>query len=141
MSTLDAFLAGDRPDDVAFYLSETFVDDLAALADHGELVDDGVVVVVGGDRGRAAFQSVAGVDPMQFSRVAMETESHVDRDLTGGDCPAGDGDDHRVRFTFAFAEAQNDDVGGLYAEGDVVHAYARCACGTSYSDRWVAGES
>ena len=25
----------------------------------------------------------------------------------------------------------------LYAEGDVIHAYAACDCGTTYSDRWV----
>jgi hypothetical protein len=31
-------------------------------------------------------------------------------------------------------------VGGLYAEGAVVHAYAHCECGTSYSDRWVVDE-
>jgi hypothetical protein len=140
MSSLQEFLAGERPEDVAFYLAESFVDDPAALADHGELVDGGVVVVVDGERGRSAFQSAAGVDPMQFSQAAMGTESHVDRDLTGGDCPEGDGDGHRVRFVFAFAEEQNEDVGDLYAEGDVVHAYARCDCGASYSDRWVADE-
>jgi hypothetical protein len=31
-------------------------------------------------------------------------------------------------------------VGGVYAEGDVVHAYAQCACGTAYSDRWVVDD-
>jgi hypothetical protein len=138
MSDRTEFLAGERPDDVAFFLSDAFVDDPEALAGHGEVVDDGVVVVVDGETGRGAFQSAAGIDPMQFSREAMDVESHVDRDLTGGDCPAGEGEDHRVAFVFAFSEAHNEEVGGLYAEGDVVHAYARCLCGESYSDRWVA---
>ena len=50
---------------------------------------------------------------------------------------AGDGDDHDVRFVFAFVEDQNDSVGGLYADGDVMHAYAACDCGTTYSEKWV----
>lgn len=136
----EQFLSGDRPDDVAFFLSESFVDDPETLADHGELVDGGVVLVVDGETGRDAFRSAAGVDPMAFSREAMETESHVARDLTDGDCPDGAGEDHHPLFVFAFAEEQNEEAGGPYAEGDVVHAYARCACGASYSDRWVAGE-
>jgi hypothetical protein len=56
-----------------------------------------------------------------------------------GDDADDPADAHDVRFVFAFAEAENQDAGGLYAEGDVVHAYVSCACGTAYSDRWVAG--
>jgi hypothetical protein len=44
-----------------------------------------------------------------------------------------------LRFTFAFVEARNEEVGGIYAEGPVVHAYAACTCGETYSQRWVAG--
>ncbi|ERH12855.1 MAG: hypothetical protein J07HB67_01881, partial [halophilic archaeon J07HB67] len=52
-------------------------------------------------------------------------------------CPAADGDGHEVEFIFAFAEEENEGVGGLYAEGDVVHAYAHCGCGASYSHKWL----
>jgi hypothetical protein len=73
------------------------------------------------------------MDAMEFAREAMETEGHVARDLSGGEAPDG-GD---VQFVFAFAEARNEEVGGLYAEGDVIHAYAYSSEGTAFSDRWV----
>jgi hypothetical protein len=134
----EQFLAGDRPDDVALFLSSSFLDDPEPLLEYGERVEGGVLLVVEGDAGRRVFEKATGTEAMAFSREAMGVESHVDDDLTGGDCP--EGDDHEARFVFAFSEAQNEDVGGLYAEGDVMHAYARCECGASYSDRWVAGE-
>jgi hypothetical protein len=31
-------------------------------------------------------------------------------------------------------------VGDIYAEGDVIHGYVSCSCGTAYSDKWVVGE-
>lgn len=141
-SKLASFLAGDRPDDVALYLSESFVDDVDALADRGERTDHGVVLVVAGDRGRSVFKSMTGMDAMDFAGRAMQQPGTVAHDLTAGECPnAADGpQDHDVQFTFAFAEEQNQEVGGLYAEGDVVHAYVYCACGTAYADKWVAGE-
>jgi hypothetical protein len=135
----EQFLAGDRPDDVALFLSSAFLDDPEPLLEYGERVEGGVLLVVDGDAGRRVFEKASGTEAMAFSREAMGTESPVDDDLTGGTCPEG-GDDHEARFVFAFSEAQNEDVGGLYAEGDVMHAYARCECGASYSDRWVAGE-
>jgi hypothetical protein len=137
----EQFLAGDRPDDVALYLSSSFVDDPAALAGHGEVLDDGVLVVVEGDAGRRVFETATGSEAMAFTREAMGTERHVDDDLTGGTCPeAGDGGDHEVLFVFAFAQERNEEAGDLYAEGGVMHAYARCECGASYSDRWVVGD-
>jgi hypothetical protein len=75
------------------------------------------------------------MDAMEFARGAMETEGHVDRDLAGGDPPDGG----EVQFVFAFAEARNEEVGGIYAEGDVVHAYAKSSAGAAFSDRWVVG--
>jgi len=150
-----AFLAGERPDDVLMYFAERAVSGVDTLADLGERTDEGVVLVVDGDRGRSAFQSATGLDPMAFAKDAMATEGSVAPDCTGGTCPAADGTGdeaagtnggdgssgaHEVRFVFAFAEERNDEAGGLYAEGDVVHAYVACACGETYSDRWVAGE-
>lgn len=147
-----AFLAGERPDDVALFLAESYVAD-DRLAEFGESVDGGVVLVVDGERGRNAFRAATGTDAMAFAKDAMATEGEIDRELTGGVCPesdseqsadhgasadSGDSTDHDVQFVFAFAEEQNEDVGGIYAEGDVVHAYARCACGAVFSDRWVA---
>lgn len=141
-SSLAAFLAGERPDDVALYLSSSFVDDVEALADRGERTDDGVVLVVAGERGRRVFQSMTGMDAMEFAGNAMQHPGTIDHDLTAGECPnaAAGPRDHDVEFTFAFVEAQNKDVGGLYAEGDVVHAYVYCSCGTAYADKWVAAD-
>jgi hypothetical protein len=143
MTAREEFLAGDRLDDVLVYLSAAAVSDPEALADHGETVDDGVVLVMPGDRARSAFQAATGIDPMGFARRASDTEGAVDADLTGGECPAATDDpaaEHDVRFVFAFAEAQNEEAGGLYAEGDVIHAYVSCACGQTYSEKWVAGD-
>jgi len=135
----EEFLAGDRPDEVAFYLHEEGIGDVGDLADVGERIEEGVVLVLPGEEGRAAFQRATSLDPMDFAGMAMDTDGDVDRDLTGGDCPSREETDHYAKFVFAFAEEQKDEVEGLYQEGDVVHAYAACACGTTYSDKWLAG--
>ncbi|THE65295.1 hypothetical protein D8Y22_08870 [Salinadaptatus halalkaliphilus] len=133
----EEFLAGERPDDVAMFLPDSSVSS-DRLEQVGERIGDGILLVVDGEQGRSAFQSVTGVDAMAFAQSAMGLEGDIADDLASGDCPeASDGDDHAVEFVFAFAEEQNEDVGGIYAEGDVVHAYARCDCGTAYSDRWA----
>ena len=144
---LEAFLAGDRLEDVALFLADAFVDDPEALADRGVPVDGGVVLVVDGERGRRVFSSITGADAMGFAREAGAVEGEIAPDLSGGACPEHDtGNEetaetgHTAQFVFAFAEARNEDVGGIYAEGDVIHAYARCDCGAGYSHRWVAGE-
>jgi hypothetical protein len=153
MSQLEEFLAGERHEDVALFLTDAYLDSEGKLPKMGEAVDSGYVLVVDGDDGRRAFSAGTGMDAMEFARGAMETRGHISRDLDGGECPAatesadttsgdeaepGNGD-HEVEFIFAFSEAQNEEVGGLYAEGDVIHAYAHCACGVSYSDKWVVG--
>jgi hypothetical protein len=145
MSDREEFLAGERPEDVLMYFAEDAVSGIDAFADTktGERVETGVVIVVDGEEGRGAFQSVTGHDPMQFAQQAMGTEGTVDADCAGGTCPSVDDDPedpHAARFVFAFAEEQNEEVGDLYAEGDVVHAYVSCSCGEAYSDKWVVGE-
>ncbi len=140
MGDLDAFLAGERPEDVAFFLHEDAVDDVGALSEYAESVGDGVVLVVPGDDGRSAFQSATGIDPMGLAQRAMGTEGEISLELAGGVCPAGRGPEHGVRFVFAFAEEENEEVGGIYAEGEVIHAYAVCGCGETYSDKWVVGD-
>ena len=137
----DEFLAGDHLDHVAIYLAEEHVDDPDGLDGHVEDVEDGIVLVVEGAVGRDVFSAVVGLDPMGFAQEAMSRPGSIDGGLCGGDCPAGSGPDHRIRYVLAFAEAQNEQAGGRYAEGDVVHAYARCACGESFSDRWVANRN
>jgi len=145
----EEFLAGQRPEDVAFYVADAAVDDPSTLDEYGERVADGTLIVVEGEAGRSAFQAATGTDAMGFAKQAMANEGEIREDLTGGACPdaeggdgdAGEGDaNHTARFVFAFAEEQNEDVGGLYGEGDVIHAYAQCACGAAYSHKWVAGE-
>lgn len=156
---LSAFLSGDRPDDLAIYLADAFVDDPDRLADHGVRREDGVVLIVDAGRGRSVFRSITGADVMEFAQAAGDRDGEISADLSGGTCPDAGADDgadqtedeadetddeadadHRVRFLFSFAEAQNDDVGGLYAEGDVIHVYAKCECGTAYSRKWVVGD-
>ncbi len=142
MTDRQEFLAGERPEDVLMYFAETAVSDVGSLADtaNGDRVDGGAVIVVDGEQGRSAFQNVTSHDPMQFAQEAMDADGTVDADCTGGVCPAADSTDtHEARFVFAFAEEQNEQVGDLYAEGDVVHAYVSCSCGQAYSDRWVVG--
>ena len=135
-----AFRRGDRVDDVCIYLHEEGVGNVEALSELGIRTDDGVVLVMPGEEGRAAFQRATSLDPMDFAGMAMGTDGDIDDDLTSGECPEGDGEDHYVKFVFAFAEEHHPEMEGLYAEGDVIHAYAACACGTTYADKWVAGE-
>jgi len=139
-----SFLAGERPDDVAIYLPEETLSGGEELleTDYAEPADGGVILVVAGERGQATFEEVTGTDPMTFAGSAMGTPGSIDADLAGGECPnAIEGpQDHQLRFVFAFAEDQNEEVGGIYAEGDVIHAYAQCSCGETYADKWVAGE-
>lgn len=141
MSARDEFLAGDRPKEVALFLADDQVDDPEQLTELGtaERVSGGTLLVIPGDRGRAVVSQAVGRDVMEFAQEAGAERSTVDRDLTGGDCPADDGEaDHQAAFIFAFVEPENEEVGDLYAEGPVVHAYVACTCGTSYSERWVA---
>ncbi|WP_435061977.1 DUF5807 family protein [Halobaculum sp. EA56] len=140
---LAEFLAGERLDDVAIFLTHEFLDEQGRIANMGEAVEDGVVLVVPGDDGRKAFASGTGMDPMQFAKEAMARDGVIYPDLGGGECPDAaekPGDEHRAEFVFAFGEERNAEVGGLYAEGDVMHAYAHCSCGTDYSHKWVMGE-
>jgi|AntRauTorcE11898_2_1112593.scaffolds.fasta_scaffold03444_4 hypothetical protein len=156
MSKRSEFLAGERLEDVALFLAEDQLDESGKLAEAGEEVDGGVVLVRPGEQGRKLFSAGTGQDAMAFAKEAMgeggsidersssanqnaKRSGSVDADLTGGECPAGDGDEHQVTYVFAFAEAENHDVGGMYADGDVIHAYAKCACGESYSEKWVVG--
>ncbi|OYR53864.1 DUF5807 family protein [Halorubrum halodurans] len=142
MSKLETFLAGDRLDDVVFYLSDAYLDDDSRLREVGTETDDGVRLVLDGETGRSAFQAGTGMGAMEFAKEAMANEGAIARSLDDGECPVAEADDedHDVRFVFAFAEGENPEVGGLYAEGDVVHAYAHCTCGESYSHKWVVGE-
>lgn len=152
MTQREAFLAGERPDDVAIYLSESGLRNADALADRAEAVEGGYVLVLSGERGRQVFSVVAGEPPMEFAQEASERDGAVDRDLTGGRCPeapaaeevdgAGgvDAPAHEPRFLLAFVQEQTEGAGERYEEGDVVHAYVRCDCGAAYSDRWLVGE-
>ena len=89
----ESFLAGDQPDDVLVYLHEGGVGSVGDLLEIGTRVEDGVVLVLPGTEGKAAFRSATGLDPMEFAGAAMDTDGDIDDDCTGGACPAGDGDD------------------------------------------------
>lgn len=144
MTAREAFLAGERPNDIAIYLADDHLRNPDALAERAERIGGGYLLVLPGERARRVFARVAGEAPMEFAQSAAEREGSVDRDLSGGTCPdSGDADagSHTVRFLLAFAQEQTTDVGGPYEEGDVVHAYAQCACGTAYSDRWLVADT
>lgn len=145
---LTAFLAGDRPEDVALYLADTFVDEPDRLATQGVRVSNGVVLVVEGNRGRNVFRSITGGDVMTFARKAGDQKGMVAADLSGGTCPetgddansSADATEHEVSFVFSFVEPQKENASDIYGDGDVIHAYARCTCGTAYSQKWVIGQ-
>ena len=167
----EAFLAGERPDDVFVYLADRAVSGIETLAEHGQRVNGGIVLVLDAERGRRVVNRATGTEAMDLASAAMDTEGEIDLDpevagacptaaaaepnsATGTDTEAGatsaDRSDvpdpgtsegtHALQYVFAFAEERNEEVGGIYAEGDVIHAYAVCTCGTAYSDRWVANE-
>lgn len=140
------FLAGERPDDVAIYLADDVVDDPEKLLPYGERTDDGVLLILDGQKGRSVFQKATGVGPMAFAKQSGDRSGLVYDDLTGGTCPElaeaknPNPDDHRARFLLSFVQPQTEGVADRYEEGDVVHAYVQCACGTAYSNWWIAGE-
>jgi hypothetical protein len=163
----EAFLAGERPDDVFVYLADRAVSGIETLAEHGQRVNGGIVLVLDAERGRRVVNRATGTEAMDLASAAMDTEGEIDLDPeVAGACPAaaaaepdpgsnpntesadrsavpGPGTSegtHALQYVFAFAEERNEEVGGIYAEGDVIHAYAVCTCGTAYSDRWVANE-
>lgn len=131
----EEFLAGQRPEDVHIYLHEGVVQNPEALEEYGERVEDGVVLVLEGDEARGLFQRTVGVDPMALAKEAMGTDGDIGRNCATGTCPTCS--ESEPKFVFAFAESQNEEVGGLYAEGPVIHAYASCECGERYSAKWV----
>ena len=137
----DAFLRGERPDDILIYLHEEGVGSIKRLAEIGTRTEEGVVLVLPGEEGRDAFQRATGLDAMDFAGMAMNTDGEIDDDCTDGRCPDGDDlNEHYAKFVFAFVESQNEAVGGIYAEGDVRHGYAACVCGTTYSEKAVLDE-
>ena len=136
----EAFLSGERPDDILIYLHEEGIGSIDELAEIGVRVEDGVVLVLPGEEGQAAFQRATGLDAMDFAGTAMDTDGDIEADCTGGTCPDSDeSGEHYAKFVFAFVEERNEAVGGIYAEGDVRHGYAACACGTTYSEKSVLG--
>ena len=139
MEKLQAFLAGERLDDVAIYIDEGLLGGDHALGTAGTEVDTGIVLVVPGEAGRNAFTQATGIGAMEFAKEAMGRDGEIESTLAGGVCPDTDDEDHTIEFVLSFAEAENQEVGGLYAEGDVIHAYAHCSCGVNFSHKWLAG--
>ncbi|ATW88864.1 hypothetical protein halTADL_2117 [Halohasta litchfieldiae] len=140
METLDEFLAGERLEDVAIYIDDSQLGDDHNLGEAGKTVDSGIVLVIPGEAGRNAFQQATGIGAMEFAKEAMGRDGDIESTLAGGVCPDDeDGETHNIEFVLSFAEAQNEEVGGLYEEGDVIHAYAHCSCGVNFSQKWLAG--
>jgi len=69
----EAFLAGERLEDVALFLADSYVSD-ERLEEFGERVDDGTLIVIDGERGRNAFQAATGTGAMEFAKSAMSNE-------------------------------------------------------------------
>jgi len=141
MDKLDGFLAGERLDDVAIYINKSQLGDDHNLGSAGTEVDSGIVLVIPGEAGRNAFEQATGIGAMEFAKEAMGQNGEIESTLAGGICPDDGADDanHDIEFVLSFAEAQNEEVGGMYEEGDVIHAYAHCSCGVNFSQKWLAG--
>ena len=135
MSDREEFLAGERPSDIHIFLHEDSVSNAQALEAHGERVGEGIVLVMDGDKARGVFQQATEIDPMALAQEAMKEDGSVREDCIAATCP--EGEDHVPKFIFAFAEEQNEEVGGIYADGPVIHTYVACDCGTRYSDKWA----
>lgn len=132
--SLAAFTAGDRPADIAVYVADSVVDRPDRLGAVGTRVADGTVIVLPGDKGKAVFERTIGESAMDFAGRAMQHSGVITRTLDGGQCPDCSAD--AVELLLAFVEEAHPEVGGRYADGPVLHAYARCRCGTHYSDSW-----
>lgn len=142
MEKRDAFLAGERLEDVAIYIDDSQLGDDHNLGSAGGVVESGIVLVIPGDKGRAAFEKATGIGAMEFAKEAMGRDGDIESTIAGGVCPDDSGEDpdaHNIEFVLSFAEAQNEEVGGMYQEGDVIHAYAHCSCGVNFSQKWLAG--
>ncbi|MFC6725952.1 DUF5807 family protein [Halobium palmae] len=81
MSKLDEFLAGERLEEVALFLTHDYLDDEGKIANYGEDVEDGVVLVVPGDDGRGMFAAGTGMDAMEFAQSAMGDAGEIHADL------------------------------------------------------------
>jgi len=138
MSERESFLAGERPSDIHIFLHDESISNAAALEDYGERVEDGVVLLMDGDQARGIFQQATGIDPMALAQEAMKRDGSVSNECTEATCP--EGEEHPPKFIFSFAEEQSEEVGGIYADGPVIHAYVACECGARYSDKWVLDE-
>ena len=137
MNSYDEFLAVNRHDDIVLFLSEHVVDEHSAIRDQALSVETGCVLTISGTRAQQIVESAIGMGPMAFAKKAMGTRVHVDRELKDAACPSGH-TDHETEFILAFSEAENQAVGGLYAQGPVIHAYTQCSCGALAADKWVA---
>lgn len=133
---LAAFVRGDRPDDVAVYFADEYAD-TDSLANRGQRVDGGVAVVLAGAKGRHLFERITGLEAMAFARATGDRSGSIAAGLTAAQCPAGTGPDHGLQFLLAFVQPRTPEAGGRYAEGDVLHAYAACRCGTTFSETRV----
>ncbi len=136
------FLAGERPEDVLFFLHEDAVSNPGALAEYADEVEDGHVLVLPGDDGRSAFQSATGIDDGTGSAGDGNRGRHRRRPDRRGlsDRRGGAGERPHDPIRLRLRRGTERGRRRLYAEGDVVHAYAVCACGERYSDKWVVGE-
>jgi len=108
MSNLDEFLAGERLDDVVFYLSDAYLDDDSRLRNVGTETDGGVRLILDGETGRSAFQAGTGMGAMEFAKTAMGAEGGSRDCSTTGRVrsPRRSPTTIEIRFIFAFAEAQ-----------------------------------
>lgn len=137
--SLTAFRDGKRPDDIAFYVADAIVDQPERLKSVGTAVGDGTIFVLPGSKGRDVFKQTTGEAAMEFAGQAMKHSGDIAATLDAGHCPACEQD--AVELVLAFVEQAHPEVGGRYADGPVLHAYARCGCGEYYSDSWSVSPS
>ncbi|MFB6254969.1 MAG: DUF5807 family protein [Halobacteriaceae archaeon] len=142
MAAYDEFLAGNRPNDIALYFANSFLDNPENLSDYGVSVANGVILIVDGSTGRSIFNEVTGMQPMQFAQRAMQTSGSIESSLTSAECPNSTAsNNHFIKFLFAFVEEEKNNIDGIYDQGDVMHVYAFCSCDTAFSDRWVINKA
>lgn len=139
MQSFGRFIAGEKPKHILLYhgIGAGKLPDQAAKLAHD--IEDGHVMVLPAAMAQEIADKVLIPDLSTFSERSRERGGAIESFLTAGTCPEAmdNGKGHTLEQIFAFVQPKDELLGGIYAKGDVMHAYALCSCQTYYSDRWV----
>ncbi|WP_254280489.1 DUF5807 family protein [Haloarcula marina] len=140
MQSHEQFIAGNRPGHIMLFQHEnatSLPDDASKVAKNAA---EGKMIIQPAVMARDLIDKVLVPNISQFTELSQKRQGNIEPYLTSGDCPEANSnhdEDHIIEQLFAFVQPKHNSLGGIYADGDVMHAYARCSCQVHYSDRWV----